>query len=439
MVVVEHPQRFLRYRSLALDFEQLPEPLLLFGVEPTGFRLADRRRFGEGLADVGGDGLGRCGIDVAVDDFQNLAGKAQQAFDVVLFAVHRLLEDHHVPALRAQPPAAQVVGPFENEDAIARTGHHRLFLGIQTAVAAFGVTAVRAVDDGAAPQLRSPRRVLADSIDDRILAKVAAVLAVLAVQAGGHRARGDDEGLDDERPKDEGQDEGDDNGFDGVADAVGPGSVGHPVDGPKARRLVRSGSLGGRGLASVHRLRACHHGGDPMPGQYRALRTASNRRLAPWHIVGVRVDVVITLTIEGSSEFRRRGCGQLRVTTRRHPDHRQPRLRAVGQSRLGGGPAPSSRVGRADRDDSTDRGAGPCRDARAGGVRDRGLRARRRRGRWDDPRDRERCGTGYQPVFSRNKSPTDPDRARGNGKHPGEVPRPAAGGVVALAGAAGRA
>ncbi len=69
------------------------------------------------------DDVGRHGVDISVDDLEDLPGEPQQAFDEIGFAVLGVLEDTDVPSFGAEQIAADVVGPFEDQNSVAGTRH----------------------------------------------------------------------------------------------------------------------------------------------------------------------------------------------------------------------------------------------------------------------------------------------------------------------------
>lgn len=67
-------------------------------------------------------------VNVTIEDFDFLAGLADESFDVVFFGIGRVLENDDIPAIRV----SELVEIFENKDSIAVTNAPWLgFVGLK--------------------------------------------------------------------------------------------------------------------------------------------------------------------------------------------------------------------------------------------------------------------------------------------------------------------
>ena len=158
-------------------------------------------------------------VHVAVDEFDGLAGFADESFDEILGGIGRVFEDDDIPGLRF----GEEIEIFKDQDtvAVADAGY---VIGIKPGAAEGANREVAVVDRLSAVLLRGDRlgggrdRAFAaapPSQVEGVSAGGAGESEMGAAQGVGHTAGGDDECFDGKGAKDKGQDEGDDKGFEG--------------------------------------------------------------------------------------------------------------------------------------------------------------------------------------------------------------------------------
>ena len=157
---------------------------------------------------------GRRGVDIAVDDLQDLLRQTDQSLDVVLRPVERVLEYGDVPALWAKEVHAQIERPLENQYAVSRFGSGTLSGGGRLAVLVIAVGTVHRLGRAVLPATD-----VRQTVGELPFAVLTDYGSMLAVKCGRHRPCGYDKGLNHERPKHKRQNERHDDRIGGLTNA----------------------------------------------------------------------------------------------------------------------------------------------------------------------------------------------------------------------------